>query len=158
VLRCLQNNYLYYRAQDNCFIDAMPKTAQSLSNFLASYFDSLPTEELRISFIERLTWLTSTYTWNATCLFFLCKSIHDVEMSCLYSSPANEIESSVLIRNFTKIIKCSLSTQELMLRSATQSVLINAAMRWIKVLTFYLRKCFILLKFSFLYCIRLLTS
>jgi hypothetical protein len=146
MLRCLQNNYLYYRTQDNSFEGVMPKIAQSLSNFLSSYFDSLPTDELRINFIERLTFLISTYTWNATCLFFLCKSIHDIKNIGLYtsssssssSSSENEIKSSALITNFIKIIKCSLSTQELMLRSATQSMLINAVVRWIKVLSYSL--------------------
>ena len=121
----LQKFYLYQKAEDMCLLDNCPKTAVILSNFFNEFLKSLPTQTLRIEFLEKFTDSINNYTWNATCLLFISRVFYDID-----SNLTNNLSPNI-IKNFHKIIKCSISTQEIFIRSATQTFMIKSLIKHI---------------------------
>ena len=108
-----------------CLIESCPKTAVLLSTFFNGFLNSLPTQILRIEFLEKFTESINNFSWNATCLLFISRVFY-----CIDSSLTNNLSPN-LIKNFHKIIKCSISTQEIFIRSATQTFITKALIKHI---------------------------
>ncbi len=121
----LQKFYLYQKAEDTCLLEGCPKIAILLSNFFTDFLKSLPTQALRIAFLEKFTDYIHNYTWNATCLLFISRTFYGID-----SNLTNNLSPSI-IRNFHKIIKCSISTQEIFIRSATQTFMTKSLIKHI---------------------------
>ncbi len=125
LLLTLQKFFLYQKAEDMCLIESCPKTAVLLSNFFNGFLNSLPTQILRIEFLEKFTEFINKFSWNATCLLFISRVFY-----CIDSSLTNNLSPNI-IKNFHKIIKCSISTQEIFIRSATQTFITKALIKHI---------------------------
>ena len=126
LMSALQNFYLYQKADDTCMIESCPNMAVLLSTFFGSFFRSLPTQLLRIQFLEKFTGSICNYTWNATCLLFISKTFYDLDPDLTTNL------SSSIIKNFHKIIKSSISTQEVFIRSATQTFMTKSLIKHLK--------------------------
>jgi hypothetical protein len=122
----LQKFFLYQKADDTSLIESCPNIAILLSKFFGSFVKSLPTQILKTEFLEKFTGSICNYTWNATCLLFLSKVFYDLDGSLTDNLSSN------IIKNFHKIIKNSISTQEVFLRSATQTFMTKALIKHLK--------------------------
>ena len=75
----LQKSYLFYKTEEiPNEKDYCPKIGQNLSEFLKSFVSWLPTNALKLKFLEQFTQIVCNYTWNSISLLFICNSFKNV--------------------------------------------------------------------------------
>jgi tRNA G18 (ribose-2'-O)-methylase SpoU len=123
----LQKAYLFYRTEDGeTFSDNCPRIGKYLSEYLNSFVTWLPNIESKHQFLEQLTNIICGYTWNSISLLFICKSLRDLNLDSFNLNV-------VCVRNLCQILKCSLTTHEPFIRSAIQTILLQALLKHSKI-------------------------
>ncbi|CAF0769437.1 unnamed protein product, partial [Brachionus calyciflorus] len=115
----IQKSHIFKKSEDSQYVESCPKVANALSDFLRSYMTVLPNQEIKTEFLVNFTRTLNNYSWNATCLMFISKALYELD-----ETTTNNLNNEIF-KNIYKIITCALTTQEILLRSSTQTFLIK---------------------------------
>ena len=98
-----------------------------LSIFLNSFFQWLPTDTIKLEFLEQITNIICHFTWNSISLLFICISLRELTLTQSLNL------STVCVHNLCQILKCSLTTHEPFIRSSVQTILLQAFLKHTKL-------------------------
>jgi len=94
---------------------------------LSSFFQWLPTNQIKLKFLEQITSIVCHYTWNSISLLFICIAIKELTVDSSLNL------STLCVQNLCQILKCSLTTHEPFIRSSVQTILLQAFLKHTKI-------------------------